>query len=55
MNIKKSKKLSYFLRHNPEGMTFMDGGWIPVSEILDKLKISMSVLETIVASDTKGS
>ena len=32
----------------------MDGGWIPVSEILDKLKISMSVLETIVASDTKG-
>ena len=45
--------LSYILRHDPTGYTMDKNGWIPVSEILSKLDITSSDLETIVAENDK--
>lgn len=51
--MKISKKLAYYLRHNPEGMKMSDSGWVRVSDILKKMNISRKLLETVVENDDK--
>jgi len=52
---KKSKFLSYVLRHNPYdfGLTLKDGGWANVEDVLKATKLTMSELEEIVKTDKK--
>ncbi len=50
---KKSRKLSYLLRHDPENMVMDKNGYVLVSEILKKLNISLFELEEIVDKNDK--
>ena len=52
---KAGKRLAYLLRHcrNPLYIS-LEGGWAPVSTILDVLQITKPVLDNIVAQDVKG-
>ena len=51
---KVSKKLSFLLRHCTDPLYIdLDGGWAPVSNILQTLQITRIELDEIVAADTK--
>lgn len=54
-NTKKSKQLSYILRHKPEsiGMELDSNGWGSVELILDKLILTMEQLKGIVITNNK--
>ena len=53
--IQTSKFISLILRHKPEaiGITLDEHGWANVNELLDGVKIDMSLLEEIVVTDDK--
>lgn len=53
--IKTSRFISLILRHKPEeiGITLDEHGWANVDELLNGVKIDMSTLEHIVATDDK--
>lgn len=55
MNEKLSRRLSFILRHKPESIDIhLDNyGWANANELLNKLNISMEVLEDIVKTDNK--
>lgn len=56
MNLTQTSKfISLILRHKPEtiGITLDEHGWANVNELLAGLKIDMSTLEEIVATDDK--
>lgn len=56
MNLTQTSKfISLILRHKPEeiGITLDEHGWANVSELLNGLKIDMSLLEEIVNTDDK--
>jgi putative RNA 2'-phosphotransferase len=48
-----SKKLSYLLRHKPDGLIIDNQGWTDVIPLLKKLGITRDVLDTIVSTDDK--
>jgi len=52
---KKSKFLSYVLRHKPDefGLTLSDGGWVSVNALMKACNFTKQELETIVATDEK--
>lgn len=50
---KKSKTLSYLLRHNPEDLYMDSKGWVSVSDILNKLQITIDNLKEIVKDNDK--
>lgn len=50
-----SQKLAYILRHCTEPLYIdLNGGWAPVSDILQLLSLERSDLDDIVATDNKG-
>ena len=51
--IKISRQLSYILRHDNKGLNMSKDGYILVSDILDKLNISMEKLDYIVENNDK--
>lgn len=59
---KISKKIAYYLRHQPDelGITLDTEGWVNVDWFLErwatvnKLELTLSLLEEIVAADSKG-
>jgi len=53
---KKSKLLSYILRHNPSkyGVQLEDGGWASSDAVLNALNIGWKELKEIVSTDSKG-
>jgi len=51
--IKKSIKMSYLLRHNPEDLKMDKEGWVNVSDLLEKLCISKADLDFIVENNDK--
>ena len=50
---KKSRELSYLLRHNPEDLDMDKNGYVLVSDLLKKLSISMVELESLVSDNDK--
>jgi putative RNA 2'-phosphotransferase len=54
--IKKSRRLSYILRHKPSsvGIILDAHGWANTSELCVKMPITMLELEEIVRTDSKG-
>jgi putative RNA 2'-phosphotransferase len=50
---KKSKEISYLLRHNPDGLNMDKSGWVSVNDLLRKIGISMEDLEEIVSTNNK--
>jgi len=53
--MKASKRLSYLLRHSQDPLYIdLNGGWAPVSTILQLLNLTRAELDQIVAEDTKG-
>lgn len=50
---KKSKELSYLLRHNPSGLNMDEHGYVLVQELLRELNISFSELELIISENNK--
>ena len=53
MDIKKSRKLSYLLRHDPEGLEMDKSGGILVTDLLKKLNITREELDEIVEQNDK--
>ena len=54
MNLKKtSVKISYLLRHNPEGLKIDKEGWVEIAPLISKLKIDIDTLNKIVSEDNK--
>ena len=54
MNIKTSKRLSHLLRHCQSPLYIdLNGGWAPVTTILNALNITRAQLDEIVATDAK--
>lgn len=51
--VKISKKVSYLLRHNPEDLNLDGNGWCNVQDLLNKVKISMGQLESVVKNNDK--
>jgi putative RNA 2'-phosphotransferase len=51
--IKNSIKMSYLLRHNPEDLKMDKEGWVSVSDLLEKLRISKVDLDFIVDNNNK--
>lgn len=53
--VKKSKKLSWLLRHGAgeEGLPMDDAGWVPVEAVLRRLRMSRPTLEAVVAQNNK--
>jgi len=51
--IKASVRMSYLLRHNPEDLNMDKDGWVSVSSILEKLRISKADLDIIVENNDK--
>jgi len=51
--IKIGRKISYLLRHNPEDLSMDKNGWVKVSDLLHKLRITKSVLDSIVDTNDK--
>jgi putative RNA 2'-phosphotransferase len=47
------RKISYLLRHNPEDLSMDKNGWVKVSDLLHKLDITKSVLDSIVDTNDK--
>ena len=50
---KKSRKLSYLLRHEPEDLKIDKNGYVLVIDLLKKLNMSLQDLEEIVADNDK--
>ena len=50
---KKSKKMSYLLRHEPEDLKIDKNGYVLVADLLKKLNITSEDLEKIVAENDK--
>ena len=50
---KKSRKLSYLLRHDPEDLKIDKNGYVLVTDLLKKLNISLQDLEEIVSDNDK--
>ncbi len=52
---RKSKKLSWLLRHGAgsEGLSMDAAGYVPVSEVLERLRMTRAELELIVARNNK--
>ena len=51
------RKLTYHLRHKPEEMGFdieLDGGWVPVTQVIKAYGISVADLQQIVKNDNKN-
>lgn len=53
--VKRSKRLSYLLRHNPgdAGLTLDGAGWTPVADLLNALGWSRADLDVVVADNNK--
>lgn len=51
---KKGKYLTKLLRHRPEELNLDKNGWVDISEVLVKLKITNEDLENIVKDDNKS-
>lgn len=53
---KKSKQLSYILRHNPESanVELTINGWAPINDIISNTNITLKELQDIVEQDSKG-
>lgn len=52
--IRRSKRLSKLLRHDPAGLTMDPAGWVPVAEILTRLRLTRPELDEVVERDTKS-
>lgn len=54
--VKKSKKLSWLLRHgaNEAGVDMDSAGWVPVEQVLATIGMSPSALERVVAENNKS-
>jgi putative RNA 2'-phosphotransferase len=52
-NTRIGKKISYLLRHNPDGLQMDENGWVNVRDLLYKLSISRSKLDEIVNTNNK--
>ena len=50
---RKSKTLSYLLRHNPEDLYMDSNGWVSVVDILKKLQMTFDDLKEIVKNNDK--
>ena len=50
---KTGRKLSYLLRHDPEDLNMDSKGWVFVTDLLDKLSISKTLLDFIVMTNDK--
>lgn len=50
---RKSKTLSYLLRHNPEDLYMDSNGWVSVADILKKLQMTSDDLKEIVKNNDK--
>lgn len=48
-----SIRISYLLRHNPENLKMDEYGFVSVKDLLVKLKITMSELESLVQNNNK--
>lgn len=53
MDIKKSRKLSHLLRHDPEGLEMDKSGGILITDLLKKLNLSQNELDEIVEQNDK--
>jgi putative RNA 2'-phosphotransferase len=51
--VKIGRRISYLLRHNPEDLSMDKNGWVKVSELLYKLDITKSMLDSIVDTNDK--
>ena len=51
--IRKSKTLSYLLRHNPEDLAMDSNGWVYVDDVLKKLNMTSDDLKEIVKNNDK--
>ena len=52
--IRRSKRLSKLLRHDPDGLTMDSAGWVPVDEILARLRLTRPELDEVVERDSKS-
>lgn len=50
---RKSKTLSYLLRHNPEDLCMDSNGWVAVDDILRKLNMTIDDLKEVVKTNDK--
>ena len=50
---RKSKTLSYLLRHNPEDLYMDSNGWVSVDDILKKLNMTIDDLKEVVKNNDK--
>lgn len=52
----KSKKISWLLRHgaNEAGLTMDTAGWVPIEQVLDRLRICRAELDVIVRDNNKA-
>ncbi len=50
---RKSKTLSYLLRHNPEDLNMDSNGWVSVDDILRKLNMTIDDLKEVVKTNDK--
>lgn len=51
--MKKSKKISYILRHDPSGLDMDKHGWVLVEDLLKLVQITKEELDFIVAENDK--
>ena len=51
--MRKSKTLSYLLRHNPEDLSMDSNGWVFVDDVLKKLNMTIDDLKEIVKENDK--
>ena len=50
---RKSKTLSYLLRHNPEDLAMDSNGWVYVDDVLKKLNMTIDDLKEVVKTNDK--
>ena len=51
--MRKSKTLSYLLRHNPEDLAMDSNGWVYVDDVLKKLNMTFDDLKEVVKTNDK--
>lgn len=51
--MRKSKQISYILRHDPSGLSMDKSGWVSVSELISHIDITKEHLDLIVSEDNK--
>lgn len=49
----KSYQISYLLRHNPEDLKMDKNGWVFISDLVQKIEITLDELEQIVETNDK--